>query len=206
MSPRTTPLPGDTTHGVAPLTGNAHGLVQSLRAVRRPGSSAQPTQCPISSLTALSWAERLQYLYFRNSDTFPVAPCQIHQLQTPPFLHHSTPQKCYTISKQAPAHQDIFLLVIGSFIAKSGSTLATSWTVARQATLSMGFPRQEYCNGLPFSSPRDLSNPGIELGSPELQADYLLTEPPGKPRFLLPSYVKPLFGGKKRLLSSDIAT
>lgn len=59
MSPRTTPMPGDTTPGVAPLTSNNHGLVQSLRAVRPSGSSAQPTQCPISSLTALSWAERL---------------------------------------------------------------------------------------------------------------------------------------------------
>ena len=152
-------MPGDTTHGVAPLTGNTHGLVQSLRAVRCSGSSAQPTQCPISSLTSLSWAERLRYLYFRNSDTFPVAPCQIHQLQTPPFLHHSTPQKCYTISKQAPAHQDIFLPVIGSFVAKPGSTLATSWTIARQATLSMGFPRQEYWSGLLFSSPGESFRP-----------------------------------------------
>ena len=145
-------------------------------------------------------------MYFRNSDTFPVDPCQIHQLQTPPVLHHSTPQKGYTISKQAPAHQDLFLLVIGSLVAKSGSTLETSWTVACQATLSMGFPRQEYCSGLPFPSPRDLSNPGIELRSPELQADSLLTVPPGKPRFLLPNHGKPLFEGKKMLLSSDIAT
>ena len=55
------------------------------------------------------------------------------------------------------------------------------WTVARQAPLSMEFPRQEYWSGLPFASPRDLPHPGIEPGSPSLQADSLLSEPPGKP-------------------------
>ena len=58
---------------------------------------------------------------------------------------------------------------------------ATLWTVARQASLSMGFSRQEYWNGLPLPSPGDLSNPGIEPGSPALQADSLLTELRGKP-------------------------
>ena len=42
----------------------------------------------------------------------------------------------------------------------------TLWTVARQAPLSMGFPRQEYWSGLPFPSPGDLPNPGIEAASP----------------------------------------
>jgi len=57
---------------------------------------------------------------------------------------------------------------------------ATPWTVARQAPLSMGFSRQECWSGLPFPSPGDLPNPGIELGSPALQADALSSEPPGK--------------------------
>ena len=48
---------------------------------------------------------------------------------------------------------------------------ATPWTVACQAPLSMGFSRQEYWSGLPFPSPGDLPNPGIEPGSPALQAD-----------------------------------
>ena len=47
---------------------------------------------------------------------------------------------------------------------------ATLWTVARQAPLSMGFSRQEYWSGLPFPSPGDLPDPGIEPGSPTLQA------------------------------------
>ena len=58
---------------------------------------------------------------------------------------------------------------------------ATPWTVARQAPLSMGFSRQEYWSGLPFPSPGDLPNPGIEPGSPALQADALSSEPPRKP-------------------------
>ena len=49
----------------------------------------------------------------------------------------------------------------------------TPWTVARQAPLSMEFSRQDYWNGLPFPSPGDLPDPGIEPGSPALQADSL---------------------------------
>ena len=57
---------------------------------------------------------------------------------------------------------------------------ATPWTVAYQAPPSLGFSRQEYWSGLPFPSPGDLPNPGIEPGSPVLQADALPSEPPGK--------------------------
>ena len=55
------------------------------------------------------------------------------------------------------------------------------WTVAYQAPLSMGFSRQEYWSGLPFPSPGDLPNPGIEAESCSLQADSLLSELPEKP-------------------------
>ena len=61
-------------------------------------------------------------------------------------------------------------------VAKSCPTLATPWTVAHQAPLCMGFSRQEYWSGLPFSSPGDLPNPGFEPGSPALQAESLPTE------------------------------
>ena len=57
---------------------------------------------------------------------------------------------------------------------------ATPWTVAYQAPPSMGFSRQEYWSGVPLPSPGDLPNPGIEPGSPALQADALPSEPPGK--------------------------
>ena len=56
----------------------------------------------------------------------------------------------------------------------------TPWTVVYQASPSMGFSRQEYWSGLPFPSPGDLPDPGIEPGSPALQADTLPSEPPGK--------------------------
>ena len=56
---------------------------------------------------------------------------------------------------------------------------ATPWTVARQAPLSMGFSRQEYCGGLAWPSPGDLPNPGIESRSPTLQVGSLSSEPPG---------------------------
>ena len=59
---------------------------------------------------------------------------------------------------------------------------ATPWTIASQAPLSMGFSRQEYWSGLPFPSPGDLPNPGVEPGSPALQADALSSQPPGKPK------------------------
>ena len=61
----------------------------------------------------------------------------------------------------------------------------TLWTVAYQAPPSMGFSRQKYWSGLPFPSPGDLPNPGIEPGSPALEADALTSEPPGKPIQLL---------------------
>ena len=57
----------------------------------------------------------------------------------------------------------------------------TPWTVAHQASLSMGFSRQEYWSGLPFPSPEDLPDPGIEPWSPALQADSLPFELYGSP-------------------------
>ena len=57
----------------------------------------------------------------------------------------------------------------------------TPWTVAYQVPLAMGCSRQEYWSGLPSPSPGDLPDPGIEPGSPALQADALPSEPPGKP-------------------------
>ena len=64
---------------------------------------------------------------------------------------------------------------------KNGRSSETLWTVAYQAPLSMGFSRREYWSGLPFPSPGDLPDPGIEHGSPTLQADTLTSETPGNP-------------------------
>ena len=76
---------------------------------------------------------------------------------------------------EAPSSSNTYLLFSLS------DSFVTPWTVACEAPLSMEFSRQEYWNGLPFLSPGDLSNPGIEPESPALQADSLPSEPPGKP-------------------------
>ena len=64
-------------------------------------------------------------------------------------------------------------------VTQSCLILVTQWTIALQASLSMEFSRQEYWSGLPFPSPGDLPDPGIESGCLALQADSLPTEPPG---------------------------
>ena len=72
---------------------------------------------------------------------------------------------------------------VGPFKVKSLSHVQlflTQWTVAYQASPSIGFSRQEYWSGLPFPSPGDLPDPGIEPRSSTLEADALRSEPPGK--------------------------
>ena len=69
----------------------------------------------------------------------------------------------------------------GGLVYKSFLTLVTPWTIAHQAPLSMEFSRQEYWSRLPLPSP-DLPDPGIEPGSPALQADSLSTDLQGKPK------------------------
>ena len=77
----------------------------------------------------------------------------------------------------------ILLLLVFSHSVMSDS-FETPWTAAHQAPLSMGFPRQEYCSGLPFLSPEHLPHPGIEPKPPESpawQEDSLLLSHPGTP-------------------------
>ena len=71
-----------------------------------------------------------------------------------------------------------FVIVIQSL--NCVHVIATPLIVTHQAPLSMGFSRQEYWSELPFSSPGDLPDPGLELRSPALHVDTLLSEPPGK--------------------------
>ena len=72
------------------------------------------------------------------------------------------------------------------------SNSVTPLVEAHQAPLFIEFSRQ-YWSGLPFPSPGDHPNPGIELWSPALQADSLPTEPPGKPCEYSYEYCKLLF-------------
>ena len=75
-------------------------------------------------------------------------------------------------------------LILGEWVSKSHSVMSYScdpMDCSCQAPLSVEFSRQEYWSGLPFPSPRDLINPGIELSFPAFQADSLPYEPPGRP-------------------------
>ena len=74
---------------------------------------------------------------------------------------------------------------------------AIPWTIAHQAPLSMGFPRQAYRSGLPLPPPGDLPNPGTEptsLGFPALAGGFFTTAPPGKAKVEL--YDQQIAGGK----------
>ena len=64
-------------------------------------------------------------------------------------------------------------------------SFVTPWTVAFQAPLSMGFPRQEYWSGLLFPSSGDLLDTGMKPAFPALTSGFLTTEPPGKPGELI---------------------
>ena len=87
-----------------------------------------------------------------------------------------------------------------SEVAQSCLTLCDPWTVAHQAPPSRGFSRQEYWSGLPFPSPGDLPDPGIEPRFPRLQADALISAPPGKP---LNTRIKDFKGGKEARLKEE---
>ena len=76
-------------------------------------------------------------------------------------------------------------------VAQSRVTLATLWTVARQAPLSMGLPRQEYWSGLSFPPPGDLPDPGMEFKSPALAGRFVTTEAPGEPTHVNTCTTKP---------------
>ena len=70
----------------------------------------------------------------------------------------------------------------------ASDSFATPWTVARQAPLLMGFPRQEYRSRLPFPSPGDLPDPGIEPASPALAGGFFLPlSHQGSPSTLVPT-------------------
>ena len=65
------------------------------------------------------------------------------------------------------------------------NSFVTPWTVAHQAPLSMGFPRQEYWSELPFRPPGDFPDLRIKPKSPALGGELFITEPPGKPQQLI---------------------
>ena len=90
--------------------------------------------------------------------------------------------KCHRIINIIPFFFHLYSLILTKlfcFVSLS-HVLQLSATVALQAPLSMEFSRQWYWSGLPFTSPGDLPDPGIEVDSPTLPTDSLPSEPPGK--------------------------
>jgi len=95
-------------------------------------------------------------------------------------------------------------------------SLRPLWTVACQAPLSVGFFRQEYWSGLPFPSPGDLPDPGVEPQSLALAGEFFTTEPPGKlyphpptpnPHFgflYWPVYSQPPSDNEERMVVADL--
>ena len=80
------------------------------------------------------------------------------------------------------SHQGVLQLVVVVVWSLSHiNSFATPWTIAHQAPLSIGFPRQEYWGGLPFPSSGNLPDPGIEPSSPAFTGRFFTAEPPGKP-------------------------
>ena len=103
----------------------------------------------------------------------------------PSYTHTHTHTHTTSVETKLYLVSYITLLVEGKERRKCQSLscvrlFETPWTVAHQASLSMGFPRQEYRSGLPFPSPH-LPNPGIKPGSPALQVTSLPSELPGRP-------------------------
>ena len=78
----------------------------------------------------------------------------------------------YGVLSMGLEHPQYLVYFGGGLVAKLCPTLATPWTLACQAPLSMEFSRQEYWSGFPFPSSRDLPDPGIKPGSPALQILY----------------------------------
>ena len=95
--------------------------------------------------------------------------CQQHPWLVPPRCQTSL---CLQVDAQYSPSAALSLSRVQLF--------ATPWTVAGQPPLSMGVLQARVLEWLPFPSPGDLPNPGIEPRSPALQADSLLSEPPGK--------------------------
>ena len=82
------------------------------------------------------------------------------------------------LTSEPPGKPMLLLLLLLLSHFSHVQLFVTLWTIALQTPLSMGFSRQEYWSGLPFPSPGDLPDLGIEPGSPAYQADALTSEPP----------------------------
>ena len=112
------------------------------------------------------------YFYTRPSENFKFLCKFLFRIYKLCYFYYIVKKVCSS---------SIFLYLLTSISHSVMPDSATPWTAAHQAPLSMWFSRQGYWSGLPFPSPGDLPNPGINLGCPAMQAESLLTELQGKP-------------------------
>ena len=136
---------------------------------------------PLISLSIDSW----------DQDSFaevnPTLPFHIWSLGTEMiFFPPSSQTKCLnqaTLEKDSEGSRILLLLFSHSVMSNS---FLTPWTIACKVPLSMEFSRQEYWSGLPFPSLGDLPDPGTKPASLALQADSLLSKPPGTEKAMAP--------------------
>ena len=154
----------------------------------------------LMSLNSINWSRVLVqiahhfFAYFQCAPSLDMHPLPPVEVVVPTgaagnLAGEETPGQKWAFQKNAcgpcPPSPTSAITRVGSFVVSSLSHVqlfATPRTVAHQAPLSMGFPRQEYWSGLPFPSPGDLLDPGIEPRSPTLGGGFFITEPPRKPR------------------------
>ena len=106
--------------------------------------------------------------------------CDTMDCSTPDFpVLHCLPEFAQTQFHELVMTSNHLILCHPPSLGKCESvscSVVTPWTVALQAPLSMGFSRQEYWSGVPFSSPGDLPHPGVEPRSLSLQIHSLPSE------------------------------
>ena len=96
--------------------------------------------------------------------------------------NHCKQTKVEDIREFSPGSSPLCMYVHAKSLSRV-RLFVTLWTVAHQAPLSLGFPREEYWSGLPFPSSGDLPNPGVKPASFALAGEFFTTELPEKPSF-----------------------
>ena len=153
----------------APLPCSHHHWSEKSSGIPGPAARFQETALPTSSLApspGSGFTNQCVGHSPRASGTLTLSMTSQLLALGPPGFHTS---KLLTICAESLSCVQVFL---------------TLWTVACQAPLSVGFPREDYWSALPFPSPGDLPEPGIKptsLASPALAGRFFTTEPPENP-------------------------
>ena len=162
-----------------------HGVAESQTGWRTNSFSFTAVQCPASHLSFV----HCDSLIFEPS-RLTVIPQRIHWAPSRPATTVGSVTSGVTLSScgiDSPFALTVHFLKKGKWKSFSRVRLfETPWTVARQAPLSLEFSRQEYWSGWPYPSSEDLLDPGLEPGSPMLQADTLPSESAGRPTLYSP--------------------